>query len=217
MREARAGLRKDRRIRLLHFIVVAVVVHLGYSTWQQYDYWNVGHREARHVLALKQRAAFRAAFPHFLKGDDLYGQGDVDGAVGEYRLAIQIAPVFVEAYNNLGFILAGRGKINEATAHYQQALKIDPAYTSALVNLGVLVGERGDTKAAIEHLRKVTQMRPFNADAHYHLGRFLALVGNAGEAAEHFKETLKIDPQYVEAQQQLDRLQVRSSRSDEKK
>jgi tetratricopeptide (TPR) repeat protein len=195
---------------LLHFIAIAIVVWLGYLTWQQFDDWHNRKREPRHILALKQRADFRVAFSHFLKGDALFKSGDVDGAIKEYNVAIQIAPAFVEAYNNLGFILARRAKVNEAVMRYQKALEIDPGYVPAHINLGLLFGERGDMKAAIEHLRKAARISPSNPDAHYHLGRFLAATGNVGEAAEQFREALKIDPNFEEASASLKKLEART-------
>lgn len=195
---------------LLHFIAIAVVVRLGYLTWQQFDDWHNRKRQPRHILAVKQRADFRVAFTYFLEGDALFKRGDLDGAIKEYNAAIQIAPAFVEAYNNLGFILARRKEVNDAVMRYQKALDIDPGYVPAHINLGLLLGERGDAKAAIEHLRKATRISPSNADAHYQLGKFLAAAGNVGEAAMQYREALKIDPNFEEASASLKKLETRT-------
>ncbi len=76
--------------------------------------------------AMAERAT---AETHFEFGELLFGLGQRDRAIEQYRRAIELAPGLAEAHFSLGNALKDQGKIEEAAAHYRRAveLKLDSA------------------------------------------------------------------------------------------
>ncbi|HXQ39631.1 MAG TPA: tetratricopeptide repeat protein, partial [Candidatus Udaeobacter sp.] len=76
---------------------------------------------------------------HVNLGNALYDKGDLDGAIIEYRVAIQLNPKDPKASYDLGNALSRQGKFDQAIAAYQVAIGIDPKFSSAHRNLGMLL------------------------------------------------------------------------------
>ena len=60
---------------------------------------------------------------------------DIDGAVAEFRLAVQHAPAYLPARVSLGMALYAGGKLEEALAQWQEVLRVDPQHRTASVYL----------------------------------------------------------------------------------
>ena len=65
-------------------------------------------------------------------------QGDPDGAVEQYRLALEIAPNDAQTHSSLAQVLAGQDEWEDAVAEYLLALETTPTLLSAVVNLAWL-------------------------------------------------------------------------------
>ena len=61
--------------------------------------------------------------------------GRLEDARRAYLKAIELRPGYVEARNNLGFLLVRTGAEREAAEQFERALLLDPKYAQALVNL----------------------------------------------------------------------------------
>jgi len=57
-----------------------------------------------------QRGNTDKAINHFKQGRDLYREGDLDGAIAEYRTALPLDPAHFSAHYNLGTALHAQGK-----------------------------------------------------------------------------------------------------------
>jgi superkiller protein 3 len=68
-------------------------------------------------------------------GVTLQEQGKLDAAIVAYQRALEIKPVYAEAYYNMGNALQEQGKFDAAIAAYQRALEITPAYAEAYNNM----------------------------------------------------------------------------------
>ncbi|UCC28896.1 MAG: tetratricopeptide repeat protein [Phycisphaerales bacterium] len=68
---------------------------------------------------------------HFNLGSALGRQGDLDGAVAEYRQALSFWPLYAKAHFSLGRALSLQGRYNEAVKHYNKTLDIDPQHDGA--------------------------------------------------------------------------------------
>ena len=95
------------------------------------------------LLALVSVAAPQeGAVTHLDRGNALLDQGDLDGAIAEYREALRLKPDYANVHNNLGVALKGKGGLDGAIAEYREALRLKPDYADAHMNLGVAQGER---------------------------------------------------------------------------
>lgn len=74
----------------------------------------------------KQKTSLQAATFATNSGDHLLNAGDIDGAISQYRNAIQLAPGYAPAHHQLAIALSRKGKANEATLEFKKASELDP-------------------------------------------------------------------------------------------
>ena len=91
----------------------------------------------------------------------LAAQGDVEGAMIEYRRAVALDPGFVEALVNLG-LTAGLTYYDEGLDALRRATALDPGSAKVWLALGVLLREGGDLDAAREALARADALASRN-------------------------------------------------------
>lgn len=91
----------------------------------------------------------------FRLANALYAAGRHDAAVERFRQAVELAPEFVEAWNNLGNVLGQLRRLDEAIAAYRQAVALDPGWADARFGLADLLDESGHVADAAEHWRQL--------------------------------------------------------------
>ncbi|MBI2877843.1 MAG: tetratricopeptide repeat protein [Candidatus Tectomicrobia bacterium] len=146
------------------------------------------------------------AITHDQLGGALYAQKDLDGAVQEYRRAIELKPDYAEAHYHLGAALRDQGNLKGAIEAYRRAIELKPDYTEAHHGLGVALKARGNLKGAIEAYRRAIELKPDYAEAHYHLGIALKDKGNLQGAIEAYRRAIELKPDYAEAHNSLGNL-----------
>lgn len=82
------------------------------------------------------------------EGYKLQSAGDLRGAMTYYEKAVQLDPLSVEVYNDLGVVYEGVGLDSKALAMYQKALEVDPGYLPTYANLGFFYEKKGDVERA---------------------------------------------------------------------
>jgi len=73
------------------------------------------------------------------KGEELYINGDAAGAQEAFLKAMDMAPGYATAYNNLGVILWQAGDTVRASDYFLKALQIDPDDRAVVINCGGLL------------------------------------------------------------------------------
>jgi len=76
------------------------------------------------------------------------------------RTALELAPEFAKAHNELGTRLAGDRRLNDAVAEFELTLRIDPGMAEAHNNLGYVLFLEGNRQAAIDHYREALRLQP---------------------------------------------------------
>ena len=103
-------------------------------------------------------------------------QGDYDGALTSYRLALRDAPNNVRILENMAIAFSKSGNLDDAIRSYKRALSIDPKLSGAHYGLAFLLLKRGE-----------------ESDAAYHLEAFLMDAPSTPESErwiKHAKQTL---------------------------
>ncbi len=131
--------------------------------------------------------------------------GNRAGAEAAFREALRLNPVYTDAHNNLGNLLASRGQFDEAEKHFREAA--DDSRPEAFVNLANVLLQKGDFRGALVNYKKALKTDPQNATAHANLGHALRMLGNIEAAVAEFQEALKIDPGLEVAARSLMELQ----------
>ncbi len=111
-----------------------------------------------------QKADPQSGFVHLVKANVLAGRGDRDGAMTEYKRAIEgkLSRDWqrAEAYNQVGRIHSERGEYNQAESMYQQAVNQNPYSAEILTNRGALFEKTGEPKKALALYRQALTVDP---------------------------------------------------------
>jgi tetratricopeptide (TPR) repeat protein len=75
---------------------------------------------------LKQKSSEQAATFATNSGRRLLNAGDLDGAIAQFRSAIQSLPAYARAHYQLGLALERKGNKEEASKEFQKAAELDP-------------------------------------------------------------------------------------------
>ena len=78
----------------------------------------------------KQKTSEQAAFFATNSGRRLFHAGDLEGAISQFRAAINASPNYAAAHFELGVALRQQGKSKEAQEEFQKAATLDPGLTA---------------------------------------------------------------------------------------
>ena len=76
-------------------------------------------------------------------GGRIWAQAEV-GRGARFNWTVELAPDYVEAWNNLGILLGEMDRPDEAISAYRRALSLAPDYPDALYNLAETLVARGE-------------------------------------------------------------------------
>jgi tetratricopeptide (TPR) repeat protein len=133
------------------------------------------------------------------RGMRLKNQGDLEGAILEFREALRIYPAFGLTMQNLAATLGDLERNEEALAVSQEALRLQPENAPLHNNVGVLLQKLGRLDEAKELYRKAVSIDPTLADAHNNLGAIAMHEKLPLEAIEHYHNALRHRPNYAAA------------------
>lgn len=94
------------------------------------------------------------------EGLALERQGDYEGAVTSYRLALRDHPSDVRILQYIAIVLSRTGRQEEAIRHYRRALELVPDLAGAHYGLAFLLLRRGESERAADHLRSFLSKPP---------------------------------------------------------
>lgn len=135
-----------------------------------------------------------AADKAITKGLRCLKQEQQERAVAHFRDAVDLAPQYPRAYNNLGYVLLELDDAPGAIEACQQAVRFDPNYHLARNNLGNALRARGDFKYARRHYEAAIRLQPDYAIAHYNLGVVHIELGDYSAAQLCFNRALDLNP-----------------------
>lgn len=144
---------------------------------------------------------------HYNLGSMLQAKKNLDGAIAEYKSAVELRPQDPVGNNALGAALVAVGHPQQATTYLQTALKSRPDYFDAHYNLGFALAQQGDFAGATEQFQIAFKLQPQDASVEANLGAALAQTGHLTEAKAHFEHALQLDPNQPIAKENLDALE----------
>lgn len=144
---------------------------------------------------------------HYNLAAMLQARAQTDGAIEQYRLALELKPDDPVANNGMGSALLSEGHPDQATTYLLAALKNRPDYFDAHYNLGNALASESDFPGAAEQFRLALQAEPNDANAEANFGTALAEMGRFPEAKVHLQRALELDPNHSLAKENLQELQ----------
>ncbi|MDR2056317.1 MAG: tetratricopeptide repeat protein [Desulfovibrio sp.] len=129
-----------------------------------------------------------------ISADRLYSQGDLFGAVEEYKLALLADKNNVMALNSLGVCMAALGRREDANRHFLDALKHGgPLEGQTCYNLGAVSQILGRRRAAIHYYRRCLARAPDHLFAHIRLGQLYEAGGRTRLARTFYERAIALE------------------------
>ena len=97
---------------------------------------------------------------HIALGLAAEGRQDLDGALREYDLALQINPNVIDALNNAAFVYAHQGRWPLAAGNFERIVTLTPDKALAHFNLSVAYAAQGRTADEMRELAAAIQLNP---------------------------------------------------------
>ncbi len=140
--------------------------------------------------------------PFLLMGVLSKMKGDFGAAEDYYRKALSINPDFVQAANNLAYLLADRKEnLDEALALALHAKKIKKDDPYILDTLGWVYFQQGAYDDAIRELSRSVEQLPGSAPINFHLGMAYYKKGETVTAKQYLEKALQYDGGFGQAEQ----------------
>jgi tetratricopeptide (TPR) repeat protein len=132
-------------------------------------------------------------------GLTLYGRGELELAIEQFRMAVQLAPNYAMAHNNLGAALERRGWRSESLKHYRVAVDLAPGAMRAERNLGHLLLRVGQYDEGQRRLLELLELYPNSPDVLYAVADLRYRVGAVAAAVVYLEQSLSADPWHAES------------------
>ncbi|PLX85491.1 MAG: hypothetical protein C0617_04140 [Desulfuromonas sp.] len=179
--------------------VAAVVLALGAAAFMRNQVWaDPATLWGDAVVKSPQKARTHSEY-----GEVLLGRGDLERALGEFKIASRLRPGSAYLSNNLGVAYHRLGKLDMALRHYRLGLELDPGYDELHGNLASALVQAGKTDEGIAEYRVAISLAPRSARNHLNLGIAYHRLGRLEEAAAEYLTAIRLKPEYAKAHQGL--------------
>jgi len=130
-----------------------------------------------------------------ISGDKFYEKGELQEAINEFKLALELDPNNVNVHNSLGVCYGLQSRYDSAIAEFQKAIATDPGEYMALYNLGLvhLLIEQGDR--ALEYFLDAYKINGNNFEVAFQTGKLYFETGNFKKCRPYFECAAELEPE----------------------
>ncbi len=124
-------------------------------------------------------------------------EGNTNGAVAQFRKAIELDPHLPSVHYELAELLNTSLDAvlkDEAEKEYRAAVKENPADERAECRLGEIDAQKGRTSEAYEEYSRAIDLQPLDVDAKLGLAKILIEMEQPDKAQTVLEDTVKLDP-----------------------
>jgi protein O-mannosyl-transferase len=93
-------------------------------------------------------------------GDVYSSEGNVDAAIRNFQISIQMNPKFADAVHNLGYAYMQKGDLAMAKTYLEKSFEMNPNLYQAQYKLGYIEYQLGNVAAAKTHFEKTLEINP---------------------------------------------------------
>jgi len=145
----------------------------------------------------------KAAVKEFKKGAEDDEKGKKDDAIKHYQKAIQIAPEFYEAHNNLGSDYLSKSDFAAARKEFELAIQQNQSDAAGYFNLSNTSMLMGNLTEARSYLDEGLRRQPDSALGQFLLGSLDMKTGKLSEAEKALQQAIQLNPTMVQPRLQL--------------
>lgn len=168
---------------------VSVTIPLEEERFVTEEAWRGRAKVSKRELSIPDKAR-----REYQNAQKKLGRRDIDGAIAHLEKAVEMAPQFAEAWNNLGTIAYQTRRFPQAEEYFRRGLEEDPEAFEPLVNLGGVLLTLEKLDEALKYNLFAVLRRPNDALANSQLGMTYFYVGNLDLAEKYLREAHKLDP-----------------------
>lgn len=156
--------------------------------------------------ALRAQAAFQANTPatHLKLAEILNQQGDPNGAIEEYRAAIQLDPDLAGAFQGMGAVYLDQREWKQAEEMLDRAAQLESGNSQTEYWLGRSRLAQQKFHEAQQAFSTATRLNPYDAEAFSDLGLTYMAQGQPTQAINALRQAIGLRPDYSEAHFRLE-------------
>lgn len=128
------------------------------------------------------------------RGQAYHAMGEVEKAIEDYSVAIELNPFDAFPYNNRGLANEGLAKTDAAISDYTRAISLDPSYFYAYNNRGIAFGQAGRFTEAMDDFTTALRINPASSSAYMNRGMALLSMERPVEAVDDFTKAEALSP-----------------------
>jgi tetratricopeptide (TPR) repeat protein len=190
--------------------VVAAAIALGVVTHRQLLLWRDSIDLWQHTLAV----AGESATARISLGRAQEDRGQIESALHNYELALQVEPDSLLGLTCIGALLSKLDRPDEALPYLLRARDLEPRSAMTHSYLGAVYFQQKKADAALEEEKEALARDPSFAPAYCAIGQIESSRGNVEVAVENLEEALRITPNLAEAHLALAEIQVKRGEKD---
>ena len=150
------------------------------------------------ALGADAYARLENSFPNSWRTHQLRAEGyatrrDLENAIKEYQLALQLRPNEAELHEALGEFYLDNHSDGEALAELEKTFALDPSRTKSLYLLGRLYVQNRENEKAVPYLQRALRLQPNLNEASGLLGTAYVRLGKFAEAIPVLQRAASLD------------------------
>ncbi len=156
----------------------------------------------------------KKASKEFEKGLSSDAAGKPDDAIRHYRKAVEIAPDFYLAHNNLGSDYVSKSDFPDARKEFEHVVKLNQSDANGYFNLSNVCMLTGELPAAQQFLNEGLRRQPDSAFGQFLLGSLNLRTNKPAQAEVALLRAIQLDPTKAQYRLQLVNLLLQQGRKD---
>ena len=157
----------------------------------------------------------KPAVKEYEKGTRADEAGKKDDAIRHYQKAIEIAPDFYEAHNNLGSDYLSKSDFADARKEFEQAIAENQSDAAGYFNLSNACMLMNNLPEARKNLEEGIRREPESAIGQFLLGSLDMKTGKLPEAEKALRQSIRFNPVMVQPRLQLVNLLLQQGKNNE--
>lgn len=175
-RKKKAGKGRSGKIETNFILYSSIIIILLYSVRTVFR--NNDLRNSKNLWIATRKTAPYSYRVYNNMGDVLANEGDLEGALENFKRSFALKPDYADAVHNIGHIYMVQRNYPQAKRYLEQSLEMNPRLFPSAYKLGIIYMEERDLNKAKEYFEKCLSVEPTNADCVSSLTTLNKLMGN---------------------------------------